>query len=474
MLKGYPHPKAILFFSAIKTANKKGSLDQVADYIEKFPSLVNAVNQKASALSTAISLDAIDVARFLIEKGADPNMERYTQDGDTCVPVFEVKSRAGFDLLVEHGAQLDYVSISGHGIDHLFTVLSNKDFLHVLECAEKQGAGLRLKRARLFMLERMANTAAYKNKLDQFMDLWSMLTQRGMINPKTDRCGEQNALFKCARHFANRNEALLAWVVEQGLRVDNRILPSRYMKDVSNQFIEIICSGSERLVTHLMPVIDPVDDDVAQMMLSKIQSEKNIARFICLLDRAGKFDPVAPENIKPIALHALSRVESMEDFLYLRDTLFPRAGMKPDYVVEVANFTPAGDRILSFEKASKPQAFLDDDFISCVRLKGVIAHQLAISDPGLDPQRWMNALVQGYSSLSITVTPPPYHVSLREVSDALISGLSKGYPMPHTVFLNEAPADLVAVLSSFRMNQALNEDKTPAKPQSFISRQIQF
>lgn len=79
-------------------AARTGNLPAIKNLVSRYPSLLNELDQQGqSLLHYAAEFRRVDVVRYLLEQGADPNI--MNADGDT--PISYAQESAGTDEVVE-------------------------------------------------------------------------------------------------------------------------------------------------------------------------------------------------------------------------------------------------------------------------------------------------------------------------------------------------------------------------------------
>lgn len=112
-----------------------GDLAKVKTLIEKDPALVKARTPRNSTpLHLAAMIDSVEIAKYLIENGADINAVRF--DGNTPLILAGTKVTK---LLIEKGADINYAT--PEGTTAIFSALKNMD-RNVFECLLDAGAKL--------------------------------------------------------------------------------------------------------------------------------------------------------------------------------------------------------------------------------------------------------------------------------------------------------------------------------------------
>lgn len=459
MLKGYHHPQVSKFFNAIKKAGETGKFRPLEKFVDESPSLINACNQDNSALSLALELDALEIARFLLERGADPNMERYTKEGDSRPALMHIQSRAALDLLLAHGAQLSFISQGGASVHNLFVRLPPEDFVHLIRCAEAQGFGLSVRSWNQFPLERYARYATQTKDFTRFIDVWERLKEEGLIDAQADRKGEQRALFSVLLSISGDLEPysdLVDWLMKEGLKLDHRLIPAHHLKDQSNQLVALMKVSKPDAIERLLPHMEVIHPEVADMLGARMEgiAGRGRSRMICLLDQAGKFTPGSPA-LGTIAFHALHTCESMEDFLYLSEVFLPKAGLEKALIEKFAQDTLEGKRMMMFYRSAQKEAFLNGEFHMSACMKGVACHQAAVSDIAANPQSWMDDLMVAHGALGLAPRHP-WKEAPEVLEQLLLDGVAQGYPMPSACVLEKADAQVLSKMAALRMSLAMS------------------
>ena len=119
----------------IFSAVSNGDLSKVKELIEKDPDLVKARSpRKSTPLHLAAMIDSAEIAKYLIEKGADINAVR----NDNYTPLILAGTKVT-KLLIEKGADINYATPDG--TTAIYYALENKD-RNVFECLLDAGAKL--------------------------------------------------------------------------------------------------------------------------------------------------------------------------------------------------------------------------------------------------------------------------------------------------------------------------------------------
>lgn len=460
MLLAMTTPETNVFLMLIE----KGDLKKIEQALEAEPFLANVGNTDESALSKALSLDRVDIARLLVTFGADPDVF-VRKDGVATPALWSVRSRAAFDWMRKSGASLKFVGAHGESIYSLAFEMPTEDFVHVVKVAQKDGIPLDFSLNGLLPLEKIAirasrfasvsGSVAQQYRMD-FEALWNALEAKGLLDGNTNKHGEQAALYRFVIMNA-RHQRLdcVEWAIQKGLRIDNRVLDGdRGAKDpVRTNSTEVMGFDHQGLFEALLPVMKPLDR-VSLGVLA--QSHENVnCTFLKRLEESGlvDFTILAKDKRMAIAQHAILKSRSLEDIEWTRDRLCPLIDLSlaalVDEVVEsrwLFKNIDVDNRIEAaklFMIALENEDTFSSKWLEAGRLKGVMAHRQAVFPMDKNSSEWLDRLANLHRNLQMSVMRD--HIERPETIEKMaIDAIHEGYAMPCA----EARASLDAALLS--------------------------
>ena len=443
MLLAMTTPETNAFLRLIE----KGDLKKIEQALEAEPFLANVGNTDESALSKALSLDRIDIAKLLVAFGADLNIF-VRKDAVATPAILSVRSRATFDWMRKNGASLKFVGAHGESIYSLAFEMPTEDFAHVVTVAQKHGIPLDFNLNGLLPLEKIAirfasvpGRFAEQYRMD-FEALWNALEAKGLLDVETNKHGEQAALYRFVIMNA-RHQRLdcVEWAIQKGLCIDNRVLNGdRGAKDpVKTNSTEVMGFDHQGLFEALLPVMKPLDR-VSLGVLA--QSHENVnCTFLKRLEENGlvDFTILAKDKRMAIAQHAILKSRSLEDIEWTRDRLCPLIDLSlaalGDEVVEsrwLFKNIDVDNRIEAaklFMIALENEDTFSSKWLEAGRLKGVMAHRQAVFPMDKNSSEWLDRLASIHRNIQMSVMRD--HIERPETIEKIaIDAINEGYTMP--------------------------------------------
>lgn len=450
----------------------RGDLGKIERALEHEPILANAGNSDESALSKALSLDRLDIAKRLLAFGADPNIY-VRKDIATTPAILSVRSKAAFDWMRKNGASLRFVGAHGESIYSLAFEMSADDFAHVVRVSQKYGIPLDFNLNGLLPLERIAIRASRFASVSgsvaeqyrmNFEAIWNAFEAEGLLDSKANRHGEQSALYRFVIMNA-RHERLdcVSWAIQKGLRIGNRAMNAdRSARDpVRTNSTEVMGYDHEGLFEALLPVMNRLDR-VSLNALAQSHEDVNCA-FLRRLDEKGlvDFSLLAPEKIKQLAYHAALKLESINDIVWMRDRLCPLISCSITKLIDglensrrlfrnidVDNrIEIARSFLLSFES----EAAFVSRWMEAGLLKGVMAHRHAAFPKEKSSSEWLDRLVRLHREAQMSIKRN--HREEVEAFEALALGaIEEGYAMPSQASRTHSDAALLSRLDALHLS----------------------
>lgn len=462
----------------------KGDLKKIEQALQDEPFLANVGNTDESALSKALSLDRIDIAKLLVAFGADPDVY-VRKDAVTTPAILSVRSRAAFDWMRKNGASLRFVGAHGESIYSLAFEMSADDFAHVVKVSQKDGIPLDFNLNGLLPLEKIAIRASRFASVSgsvaeqyrmNFEALWNALEAKGLLDSKTNRHGEQSALYRFVIMNA-RHERLdcVSWAIQKGLRIGNRVMNADFSaKDpVRTNLTEVMGFAHEGLFEALLPVMNRLDR-ISLNALAQSHEDVNCA-FLRRLDEEGlvDFSMLGSENIKSLTHHAALKLQSIDDVRWMKERLCPLTSTSMTALIDDLEASrrlfkniDAGNRIeiaRSFLLSFEPEAVFSSNWLDAGRLTGVMAHRHAAFPMEKTSSEWLDRLLRLHREAKMSINRN--HREAADSFEALALGaIEEGYAMPSQASQANADAALLSRLDAVHLSLASQRSSPSGAP----------
>ena len=464
----------------------RGDLGKIERALEHEPILANAGNSDESALSKALSLDRLDIAKRLLAFGADPNIY-VRKDAATTPAILSVRSKAAFDWMRKNGASLKFVGAHGESIYSLAFEMSADDFAHVVKVSQKDGIPIDFNLNGLLPLEKIAIRASRFASVSgsvaeqyrmNFEALWNALEAKGLIDARTNKNGEQSALYRFVIMNA-RHERLdcVSWAIQKGLRIDNRVMNAdRGAKDpIRTTTTEVMGFAHAGLFEALLPVMDRLD----RISLNALaQSHEDVScAFLRRLDVEGLVDlsMLGAEKLKSLTHHAALKLQSIDDVRWVKERLCPLISLSLTALIDDLEASRRlfknidTDNRIEIAKAFlisfEPEAAFSSNWLDAGRLQGVMAYRHTEFPMEKTSSEWLDRLLRLHREAQMSIKRN--HREAADSFEALALGaVEEGYAMPSQSSRANADAALLSRLDALHLSLASQHSNPSGIPVS--------